>query len=746
MATDPTLAAGTPPDALSSASAGTLMLRDREGGLSTVVDFPPALPAPPAGGEGGELGVDYVRLMHALRRRWAPAALVGLVAAALLAPPVWFFYPRSYEAVTWLRVRDKGGMLARGRDSGELEAYKKTNLSLMKSSNVLQAALRRPGIESLVTLREAGADQVGWIARKLQVVAPADSEIVQVKLRSKDPADASKIVNAVISSFLEDVVNKERTERLSRRDALEKKFKENQAELRTRRETVNSLARTLGTRDSQEVATQRSLLMEHLSSVRFDLNMANRDIADIDAELEMAEAHNSGELDANDVVTDEMLEAALSRDPQIREMRDRLLSLEEAISFQEQRSVRRSGEPAVRRLRSQADEMRQTLERWKKRLRPSVMNELLMEQGQLRKESPAVLRKRREMLVKKVETMSAEFDQLSKEVTDLGRANADLDNRKNELEHLERITDEIGMELESSAIDLNMPNRVTLVEQAGVPQSSDTVFQLLITLLAGAGGFAVGSGLIVLVEYLRDLVYVPEDLPRRIGVRVLGTVPLLSKLRKRPDYGAVTAECGDTIRTVICQSGRESPKVLLVTSAVEHEGKTTFATQLAASFARSGKRTLIIDGDLRHPHAHLPLELELRTGFPELLRGEMGTDEAVQPTSIDGLFAVTGGACDYAAIMALSKADLGDLLGRYREAFDHVVIDAGPVLAFADSLLLGQRCDAVILTTMLDSSSVPLIGKAVDRLQSVGIRLLGIVVNGGTTAAPSRRYASPLPI
>ena len=401
----------------------------------------------------------------------------------------------------------------------------------------------------------------------------------------------------------------------------------------------------------------------------------------------------------------------------------------------------------MRRLRAQADEMRQALERWKRQLRPAVVSQLLLEQQAGRRvESPAVLRKRRELLCVKLESLSKEFDQLSKEVTDLGRANADLDNRKNELAHLEQITNAIGMELESSAIDLNMPNRVTLIEQAGVPQVSDTVFQLLITLISGMGGFALGSGLIVLVEYLRNLVYAPDDLPRRIGLRVLGTFPLLSKLRKRPDYGAVTAECGDTIRTVISQSGRDVPKVILVTSAVEHEGKTTFATQLAASLARAGNRTLLIDGDLRHPHAHLPLELELRAGFPELLRGEMGNDEAVQPTSIDGLFAVTGGSCDYAAITALSKADLGEIIGRYRGSFDHVVIDAGPVLAFADALLLGQKCDGVILTTMLDMSSVPLVSKAVDRLQSVGIRLLGSVVNGGTTAAPSRRYASPLPV
>ncbi|NBP86751.1 MAG: glycosyltransferase, partial [Mycobacteriaceae bacterium] len=64
---------------------------------------------------------------------------------------------------------------------------------------------------------------------------------------------------------------------------------------------------------------------------------------------------------------------------------------------------------------------------------------------------------------------------------------------------------------------------------------------------------------------------------------------------------------------------------------------------------------LLLDGDLRHPNSHMALELDLRTGFPELLRGEISAGEAVQPTAIEGLFAVTGGSCDYAAITALSR-------------------------------------------------------------------------------------------
>ena len=185
--------------------------------------------------------------------------------------------------------------------------------------------------------------------------------------------------------------------------------------------------------------------------------------------------------------------------------------------------------------------------------------------------------------------------------------------------------------------------------------------------------------------------------------------------------------------------------MILVTSAVEHEGKTTFAAQLAASLARSGKRTLLLDGDLRHPNAHLALGLDLRAGLPELLRGEISPDEAVQPTAIDGLFAITGGVCDYAAITALSRPETAALLKSLRDSFDHVVIDAGPVLAFADVLLLGQLSDLAIVATMRDVSRMPQVTSAVDRLRSVGIRVLGTVVNGVSDSNRRRLYASPIP-
>jgi capsular exopolysaccharide synthesis family protein len=709
------------------------------------VALPPPAPFPgaaPVGREQQPLGIDYVRAIHACRRRWLPAVALGLLGSLLLAGPAWMFLPRGYEAIAWLRVRDKGGMLSRGRDTAEYESYKKTQLQLMKSPYVLQAALRRPGIEGLETLQEAVPDQVGWLSRAVQITATPDSEVVQVKLRGKKADDVAKLVNAVTSAFLDDVVNKERTERLGRRDALEKKFKENMAELRARRETLNSLARTLGTRDSAEVANQRGLLLDHVGTLRGLLTQTQREITAIDAELWIADARASGEISAEESLPDDMIEATLARDPQIIEMNDRLADLDEAISYQEQRSARGGSEPAVRRLRAQGEELERRIESRKRELRPAIVTQLMIDMVGRRVETPTVLKKRREMLVKTLEETSKEFDQLTKEVTELGKANADMDARKVELEHLQRVTDQLGIELESSAIDLDMPNRVTLIEPAGVPQGNDRLFRILLTGLAGLAGFTLGGGAIVWSEYMRDHVSSVDDVTRRAGVRVLGTFPLASQLRKRADGAAVMAERGDTLRTLVCQAGRNAPRVILVTSAVEHEGKTTCAAQLAASLARSDKRTLLLDGDLRKPGVHAALSLEMRAGLPEVLRGEKGNDEVVEPTGIEGLFAVTGGACDYAAVSALARPDLGRILQGFREAFDHVVIDAGPVLDVSDALLLGQQCDVVILSTMLDSSRVPQVVDAVERLRSVGLRPLGAVVHGPAVGVGRRRAAT----
>jgi succinoglycan biosynthesis transport protein ExoP len=670
------------------------------------------------------------------------------VCAGILAPVAWFLLPKGYEAVAWLRVRGTGSMLSNTSGSGgEYESYRKTQAQLITSPFVLSSAMRKPDMAMLSTFVDV-QDPVDWLADNLQVATPAESEVLQIRLRASNPEEAAKIVNNVTQAYLDDIVDKERTERLARRDVLERKYKENMAEIRARRETFNNLARQLGTKDSSEVSTQRMLLLDHVSSLRSQINSLERDISLIDAELAVMNAQARGDFDvaAEELNVPELvIQQMITNDPQVGSMQSQLLSLEDEISFQEQRSVRGASEPAVKRLRRQRDELLDRIDMRRAELRPQIIAQISLGvsgSDNVLPTSPAMLSMRRKMLAEGLEKVSKEFEEAANEATLLGQANADMEARRSEISHLQTVTDDIGKQLESSAIDLAMPNRVTLLEAAAVPGASDQIFRFMLTGLAAVAGLVVGGGSIIAMEYLRDRLDSSDAVPKRIGVRVLGTLPRIGRGRRHE--GQIT-ECVDSLRTLVTQGGREAPRVILVTSAVEHEGKTTVASQLAASFARADKRTLLLDGDLRHPNVHLALDIDLGVGFAELLRGEINSDEAVQPTTIEGLFAVTAGQCDYAAISALSRPDLPKLLQGFRDSFDHVVIDAGPVLAFADSLLLGQNSDVALVATLKDVSRVPKVAAAIDRLRSVGVRVQGTVVNGVADARPKRLYMSPLP-
>ena len=113
---------------------------------------------------------------------------------------------------------------------------------------------------------------------------------------------------------------------------------------------------------------------------------------------------------------------------------------------------------------------------------------------------------------------------------------------------------------------------------------------------------------------------------------------------------------------------------------------------MAASLARAGRKTLLIDADLRHPRAHLVFGLDNEEGFCELLRGDVAADDVIRPTPADNLWMVTAGRCCANAVMALGKEKVGRVLGQLEARFEFIVIDTGPVLKVADALLVGRPC------------------------------------------------------
>ena len=160
------------------------------------------------------------------------------------------------------------------------------------------------------------------------------------------------------------------------------------------------------------------------------------------------------------------------------------------------------------------------------------------------------------------------------------------------------------------------------------------------------------------------------------------------------------------------------------------EGCTTVASHLALSLTRSGRRTLLIDGDLREPSLHKLFGMPVEGGMSEVLRSEIDVAEAIRPTNTEGLWLMTAGQCDMSAIHALATDQLQPIFEKIRSEFDYVIIDGAPLLGLSDSISIGQHVDGAILTLLRDHSEIRKIMQSAEVLKSMGIELFGAVVNG----------------
>jgi succinoglycan biosynthesis transport protein ExoP len=130
----------------------------------------------------------------------------------------------------------------------------------------------------------------------------------------------------------------------------------------------------------------------------------------------------------------------------------------------------------------------------------------------------------------------------------------------------------------------------------------------------------------------------------------------------------------------------------------------------------------------------------------ELLRGEIEVAEAIHSTPAPTLSVLPAGLCDAEALQSMAQGNLQPIFAQLREQFDFVIVDSCPVLPVADSLLLGQQSDAVVLSLLRDVSRMPKVYAAYQRLAMLGIRMLGAVVSGTREASygSDYRYVTPV--
>jgi len=256
------------------------------------------------------------------------------------------------------------------------------------------------------------------------------------------------------------------------------------------------------------------------------------------------------------------------------------------------------------------------------------------------------------------------------------------------------------------------------------------------------GALACGIGLALLRDRADKTLQTPEDVTRQLDLPVLGTTtssramkPALFAEQIAGDYQTIRANLG-----LMNEGGM--PRRLVVSSAGMREGKTTFAVNLATSLAKSGKKVLLIDGDLRKPDVGQMLNVPKEAGYLQdlLLGGDPSRSAYVVPSS--GLHVLAANPLHMADPYELLTSSMAaEQIERLAREYDHIVIDSPPALAFPDALVWAKLADAVVLVTFAGQTTAPELKEARERFARGRARVLGAVLSNVPVDQSLYRYA-----
>jgi capsular exopolysaccharide synthesis family protein len=400
------------------------------------------------------------------------------------------------------------------------------------------------------------------------------------------------------------------------------------------------------------------------------------------------------------------------------------------------------------------DKLIAEMDRCRERLRPQVISSLRDRLVAEKQERISNMSARLGLLSELDKRLMEDVTRYEKDSKDINTTTLDLESLRDEIAEADSIAKKARTEAAAMEVERTAPPRVQQIDAEPYisPPSDQTAKNLMTAGMAALCAFGAVLFAVSWWEWRAKRIDTVDEIVHGLGMTVIGTLPawrhenrsrLIGKKAYRDlRFQSMFTESVDATRTMLLHAARqESLRVVMVTSAVSGEGKTSLSTHLATSLARANRRTLLLDCDLRNPAAHRLFDLPLTPGFSELLRGEVGIADTIKATTISGLWMITAGRCDERTLVSLSQDDLHGIFDQLKAQFEFIVVDSSPVLPVADSLVIGQHVDAVLLSVLRDVSRIPMVYAAYQRLAVLGIRMLGAVVNGAREEVEGYGYS-----
>lgn len=282
-----------------------------------------------------------------------------------------------------------------------------------------------------------------------------------------------------------------------------------------------------------------------------------------------------------------------------------------------------------------------------------------------------------------------------------------------------------------------------------LPVRPRVVLNLVLGVILGLG---LGIGLAFCQEYLDNTLKTPDEVEALLRLPSLGLLPSIFRngaskggegkvVSISPVKGHVPnapaietspafMEAFRSLRTSILLSANPVPRMILITSALPGEGKTTSTVNLGATLASLGNRVVIVDCDMRRPACHRSTGVENSPGFVQCLTGHVDLLEAILPVpSVTNLSVIPCGPIPPNPAEVLSSPVTGELLRKLRADFEYVLVDSPPLLSVSDSRILATLTDAVVLIARAHSTPYDAVRRARTLLYGAGARILGVALN-----------------
>ncbi len=619
-----------------------------------------------------------------------------------------------YEATVTIDIDRQSPSDVVGQDAGrsalnDADQFLATQMKLVESDSVLRPVDQRFGLRKLEG-QEADGTARGEAApvelRRLRVTRPPNTYLMLIHYRSDDPQLAADAANAIAQSYLEHTYTIRLRSSASMATFMEKQLEE----LRQKMES-SSLALAAFERELNVINPEEKTNI--LSSRLLQLNTAYTD----------AQSERLKKQAAYDSVRFGSLEAALAA-PQgdaLRKLAERLTQSRE--QFAEVKAYYGANHPEYRRAQATLNEVEKAFDD----ARTDVAGRVEIEFRESER--------REQMAGEAVDAAKAEFDRVNARSFEYQSLKREADADKSLYEELVRKIKEAGINagFQNSSVRIADTARPPLD-----PVYPNIPLNGMLALLFSA---IVAVAAAVVADLLDKTIRDPEQVTRTLRTEVIGSLPLLKNKRAgrslaggRPaDPDSEASGFDESIRTlrnsILLANFDRRYRSLLVTSAAPGEGKTTTAANLAVAHAQQGSRTLLIDGDLRRPSVHRNFGLPSSVGLSNVLLGEIEWRDALcHVEGVSGLDVLAAGPPSRRASDLVGRG-MVELLETAAAEYDLVVLDAPPLLGFAEPLQMATAVDGVVVVARAGQTSRKAVATVLATLNRLRAKVVGLVLN-----------------